>query len=455
MLARQAMFGYASRPAAALLLAAVFTVAGCGGPTLVPTPNILVAAEDNPFANVAPEDQSSDVEMFYVTDRKPETAKDGSLRYGHLRSPSIGFGTLALSIGDGMSWDDLVAVSRTDKRKQKVPIEVTHVQERVRGPASNPPLVDVDGVRGEDPEVLAARQEAGKAIAGLLSARLERADRREIYLFVHGYNNTFDFAAYRMGQIWHFMGRVGVPMIYTWPAGHPDALRGYNYDRESGEFTIFHLRSALEFLAAAPDVEKIHIIAHSRGTDVAMSALRELHLQARGAGEDTREKFKIGHVILAAPDLDLEVLGQRVGAERLQLVPERLTIYLHPGDKAIGMAQWLFDSIARLGDLQGDMLTDKQKAGLKLMPELQMVDCELKTSFLGHAYFIDNPSVFSDLILVLRDDRDPGVENGRPLVHEESGFWTLWEGYPIGDPPAPKAVKEASKGRGGRSTWGS
>ena len=103
-----------------------------------------------------------------------------------------------------------------------------------------------------------------------------------------------------MAQLWHFMGRVGVPVVYTWPAGHPGLLRGYQYDRESGEFTVFHLRQALELLADCPDVEKIHIIAHSRGTDIAMSALRELHIGARAAGLDTRERYKLGTVVLAA-----------------------------------------------------------------------------------------------------------------------------------------------------------
>jgi esterase/lipase superfamily enzyme len=445
----------ALRPLALLLVASLATV-GCQGPVLVPTPNLIVAAEDDPFANVAPEDQTGDVEMYYVTDRKPETKKDGSLAYGYGRSRSIAFGTCTLSIGEGTSWDQLVAASRTDRRERDLPLKVTNIHELVRGPDSNSPMVEIDGRRVEDPEAVAEIQKGRAAVADMLRERLQRIDRREIFMFVHGYNNTFDYAAFRMGQIWHFLGRVGVPILYTWPAGHPDALRGYNYDRESGEFTIFHLRSALEFLAASPDVDKIHIIAHSRGTDVAMSALRELHLQARGAGESTRERYKIGHVILAAPDLDFEVVSQRIGAERLHLVPERLTIYLHPGDKAIGIAQWLFDSFRRLGELEAADLTPQQQAGLKLMPELQMVNCRLKTDFIGHAYFIDNPSVFSDLILVLRDDRDPGVENGRPLVEERSGFWTLWEGYPIGEMPEPQgeAAKTNTVRSQHRSSWG-
>ena len=51
---------------------------------------------------------------------------------------------------------------------------------------------------------------------------------------------------------------------------------------------MFHLRRSLRFLAGCEDVEKIHLIAHSRGADATMSALRELHLEYRAAGQDMR-----------------------------------------------------------------------------------------------------------------------------------------------------------------------
>ena len=44
------------------------------------------------------------------------------------------------------------------------------------------------------------------------------------------------------------------------------------HDRESGEFTVYHLKQCLRAVAACPDVERVHLIAHSRGTDVTISA---------------------------------------------------------------------------------------------------------------------------------------------------------------------------------------
>ncbi len=34
------------------------------------------------------------------------------------------------------------------------------------------------------------------------------------------------------------------------------------------------------------------------------------------------------------------------------------------------------------------------------------------------------------MILLLRYDREPGAEHGRPLTCGEHGFWVLRDGYP-------------------------
>ena len=73
-----------------------------------------------------------------------------------------------------------------------------------------------------------------------------------------------------MAELWHFLGRIGVPIIYTWPAGYP-GLFGYTYDRESSEFTVNHFRELLTLMAGFPEIEKINLIAHSRGTDIAVT----------------------------------------------------------------------------------------------------------------------------------------------------------------------------------------
>ena len=120
-------------------------------------------------------------------------------------------------------------------------------------------------------------------------------------------------------------------------------------------------------------------------------------------------------------------------AERLVRIPERFTIYLSEEDRAIGIASWLFDSIRRIGNLVVSDLSDAQRKALEasgMNSQIQLIDVKAKTDFFGHGYFISNPAVLSDLILILRDNRLPGAENGRPLLRGEGGFWELNDGYP-------------------------
>ena len=193
------------------------------------------------------------------------------------------------------------------------------------------------------------------------------------YLFVHGYNNTFENGVTTIAQIWHFLGREGVALTYSWPAGR-GGLRGYFTDRESGEFTIFHLKQFLRDIVASPDVERLDIIGHSRGTDVVLTAMRELYLEAKGRERDNNDLWKVGNLVLAAPDVDMEVFSQRVGAEGLFALPHRFTVYLSDHDRAIGLSTWLFGSVRRLGRLRKSDLSEEQRARLAEMQNLHLVD---------------------------------------------------------------------------------
>jgi esterase/lipase superfamily enzyme len=119
-------------------------------------------------------------------------------------------------------------------------------------------------------------------------------------MFVHGFNNTFDYAAKTLAGISHFLQRRQVPLLYSWTAG---GIRGYVVDKVSGEFTIFHLKETLRTLMVIPEIDNLHIIAHSRGTDVITTALKELITENRGTNRNMKEDFGIENLVLAAPDL--------------------------------------------------------------------------------------------------------------------------------------------------------
>ncbi len=173
------------------------------------------------------------------------------------------------------------------------------------------------------------------------------------------------------------------------------------------------------------------MIAHSRGTDVAVSAFRELVIWARGAGLDPREYFKIKNFVLAAGDLDMQVVSQRIAAERLALAVDQATLYSSPDDKAIGLAEWLFaSSRGRVGTLGIGELDEEEIKRMKAnASRVTVVNFEGESTGYGHDYFRTNPAVSSDLVLKIRYGFKPG-EPGRPLEHIGLNFWRIPEGYP-------------------------
>ena len=276
----------------------------------------------------------------------PSPRTMGLLAYGYGRSFSLAVGSCVVDIGQDVAWDTLVQQSQQAERTQPLPLRISAMTEQVRFPATPLPFVLQDGQPTVAPAVQEAYEHAAEQVRQDLRQRLALTSRKVAYVYVHGFNNTFEDGVLVVAEFWHFLGRQGVPILYTWPAGSGSGLRGYTHDRESGEFTIFHLKQFLRLLASIPELEELNLIAHSRGTDVLTSALRELYIETRAAGKDFRTVYRIKNVVLAAADLDMEVVTQRVAAEYVGLGVERTTIYVSPVDKALGFSSLLFTSLS-------------------------------------------------------------------------------------------------------------
>jgi hypothetical protein len=98
-------------------------------------------------------------------------------------------------------------------------------------------------------------------------------------------------------------------------------------------------------------------------------------------------------------------------------------------DRAIEAADIIFASKQRLGSLSVKDVSPKIRQMLANLPHVQLIECKLGGWSLNHGYVFSSPAVLSDLILVLRDGRGPGVQNGRPLNQPAEGVWELTDSY--------------------------
>ncbi|MDX1433212.1 MAG: alpha/beta hydrolase [Gammaproteobacteria bacterium] len=427
------------RPARVVWAAALLALGGCASNRpMMPTPTVYAAGVEAPFTGLPAARRSAELDILYITDRAPD-AEAGPLLYGSGRSPSIAFGNAVVRIGPDASWETLVADATTRTRPAELELTMESVTELSRTPPTPFPFTLVDGKPVTRPEVAEKLESAVEVARQVIRQRLAETPRKHVFMYVHGVQNQFDDAVFATAEMWHYAGREAVPICYTWPAGGGGLLTGYTYDRESSEFTVFHFKSVLRMLANMPEIERIQILAHSRGTDVVVSALRELFIEAWAAGDDPQRRYRIHNLVLAAPDLDIEVLLQRSGSERLPLGVHRVTVYSYAQDEAIGAAMFLFGDRVRAGRLNLEAIAQQQSIAhaVDTVRPANLAVIEYTGSFggaFGHSYYRANPAVASDVVLTMRYDRDPGAANGRPLEHQGLFFWKITDDYLLSSP---------------------
>jgi esterase/lipase superfamily enzyme len=350
-------------------------------------------------------------------------------------STTAAFGSVEVVAGSDLDWNRVVASSLDGNRKKgDVTLSIGETEELGRFPETPLGIVlNEGGVVETDPEILAAVEVAEALFMREIDRRLDLTAKNEIFIFIHGYANDFSEGAFKLAELWHFLGREGVPLLFSWPAGRGGPT-GYPYDIESGNFCLFHLKELLRLLARHEEVEAIHIVAHSRGTDVATNALRELVIETQAAGHDPRARLKVRNLVLAAPDLDMSVVEQRLIAEKTGLGIERVTIYTSQGDKAIRLSEKLRSGLRRLGRVGASDLPEGRADDMLIwqrVTNIDFVDFEGKADRHGHSYFLSNPNASSDLVMLLRFGYAPGEENGRPLEYLGAGFWRIPDDYPL------------------------
>ena len=414
----------------------VLSLIGCEGPAILPvTPNVLRDGSGSKVLAQLPQDQHvADMPIIYFTDRNRIVGKGSAVRYGTHRSVFMSFGIATVSLNPTPTWDELVQASGSDGSGRRYTLSVPKVDEVGNFSITPASFEFFEGSLRLKPAVADMIEREKAKVLDLVRSRLASTSSRDVYIYVHGVDNSFEDAVSRTAVMWHYTGRKGVFIAFTWPAGKGGAL-GYFYDRESGEFAVHHLEVLITELAKCPEVERIHLIAHSRGCDVTTTALREINLQCRARGQSAQKELKLQTLALAAADLDADVFGLRLVQENMGVIAKQFVIYSSSKDKAVGLADWLFTSKARLGTLSRSDVSEADQELLAQLPGMQCVQCFVSGFGTTHDYMFTNPGAMSDLILVLRDQKNPGAANGRPLTALGGAFWKLDNNYAL---PAKK-----------------
>ena len=111
----------------------------------------------------------------------------------------------------------------------------------------------------------------------LVHDQVHHSTKRQVLVFVHGFNNRFEDAVYRFAQIIHDSGTEAVPVLFTWPSRA--SVLAYGYDRESSTYSRDQLENVLKGLAADPQVGEVSILSHSMGNWLVLESLRQMAIR--------------------------------------------------------------------------------------------------------------------------------------------------------------------------------
>jgi len=124
---------------------------------------------------------------------------------------------------------------------------------------------------------------------------LPLTDRKDIFLFIHGFKVRFSSAVIRTAQIALDIEWDGISACYSWPTAAK--LSEYSTDAIYVKEAVLHFRRYVEILTRQlPDGGRVHIVCHSMGGRLVSEALQDFDIDI---------SRKLGHIIFAAADVEV------------------------------------------------------------------------------------------------------------------------------------------------------
>ena len=364
-------------------LAALVLLSACGGSTPSPAPlpmidstQILLPRAETPRAWNELDSATAYVPMLIATTRAAIDAERPGFRFGTRDADALSFGLAQVSVP-----------SYRVRKQGDLPVAGSGANPDPTRVAFMTSLLPADSVR----------------FVQRLADDLARTRSRDVLVFIHGYNSSFEDGAVRAAQVVADMGFDGSVILFSWPSA--GELTGYIRDQQTARNTGWHLLLLLRELIpqAAPD--RIHVLAHSMGSEVLSKAVSLI---------DRADSLpQLAQVVFAAPDVDARIFGREI-LPMLRQHATNVTLYASSEDDAL-RASRVLNGVWRLG-LGGDSLT--------VLDGMTTVDAtRVRGDVLGHTLF-GNPALLSDLFALLTEGRSPAER--RLLQVQRPDGMLLW-----------------------------
>ena len=323
------------------------------------------------------------VKVGFATDRQRDLGKPAAQRFGNERSHNAG-----LSYGHCE-----ISIPRDHRMGELESPSLWRLEFRL-DPAKHVMLLDAEV------------EDQATFFAGI-AAQVKASAAGSAFIFIHGYNVSFEDAARRTGQMAYDLGFDGAPVFYSWPS-QSDVAR-YTVDENNIEWSTPHLQAFLADFLQKTDAAKVYLIGHSMGNRGLARAVAGL-IESQPA-----LARRIAEIILTAPDIDADVFQQEI-APRLTAAHHPVTLYASSEDLALAASR-LVHGHRRAGD-SGD--------GMLLLAGVETIDATgVDTGFLKHSYFAERRSALSDMFYLIHNNARADQRFLDPVDTPKGRYWTF------------------------------
>lgn len=251
-------------------------------------------------------------------------------------------------------------------------------------------------------------------------------DEKEIFVFIHGFNVSFEESARRTAQISFDLDLSIVPVLFSWSSG--GKILRYSSDEDMTDQVVDKLRKFLGQLVSESGAPAVHLIAHSMGNRFMARAVRELVL-----ADTFKGKPPFSQVIMAAPDVKLDAFQEVLGPA-IKRASCHTTLYISSKDKALWGSGFTH-------------VNERTGAAYPAFESLEWIDTidasSIDVSLLGlnHSYY-GTQAMLDDMKQVLRRIAAPRAAL-RPKEKGPANFWQLHPKEALRRSPA--AVADAKR----------
>jgi len=396
-------------------LLSALLLSACQPPVrLMPAPALFLNGEHNLFAANENLDKSSQIQVFYATNRMA-FGPSAAPAYTVFPGDDLHMGVATLDIGGGgRSWDWLYEQSTNASAERRPQLLVNSMD-----PQASVPLGSSVDAPGE--EALAYFRQIDQALA--------RSADHDLTIYVHGANTSVGRATAQAAQYRHFTGRNSVVLSFLWPSA--ENFMRFSHDVSKAGATAPAFAQLVRMLATHTRARHINVIAYSSGAMVASPGLAILGTPA--AGYDPAS-VRLGEVYFPAPDADF-----RRFVSELQVYhgyPRRVTVTVNMHDSVLVLSR-LHQRGSRAGRPDP---TELSPDDAKWMIEAsQRLDFDLISARAGdlpgmerrsHVFWYDHPWVSSDVLLKMLFHFTPeqrGLQRNQSVADLQ--YWTFPQDY--------------------------